>query len=62
MKRITLAALTAITLFATAPAVAMPITINFPTLTYPPKTQPQTTQSCADHTTLDGETCTVAPK
>jgi len=56
-------ALTAAAFVATAaPASALSLQVNFPTLTYPPQPSPEVSQGCADLTTLSGETCAAPSK
>ena len=59
MNRIVLAALTALTVAAAAPATASTGIVDFPILSFPPQPAPETTQGCSDLTTLGGDTCTL---
>ncbi|MCK0095991.1 hypothetical protein MWU60_10465 [Yoonia sp. F2084L] len=62
MSRIFFALTAAAFVGIAAPASALSISVNFPTLTFPPQPSPEVSQGCADLTTLSGDTCTVTTK
>ncbi len=59
MNRIVLAALTALTVAAAAPAAASTGIVDFPILTFPPQPAPETTQGCSDITAVGSEICVL---
>lgn len=62
MSRILTALTAAAFVGIAAPASALSLQVNFPTLTYPTQPSPEVSQGCADLTTLSGETCTIPGK
>ena len=60
MTRIFFALTTAALLGLAAPASALSLQVQFPTLTYPPVATPDATRDCTDLTTVSGVTCPVA--
>jgi len=59
MSRLFAPLLAAAIISVAAPASALSVQVNFPTLTYPTQTSPDTGQSCTDLTTLSGDRCTT---
>lgn len=62
MNRMLLAAIAAASIGLAAPASAFSVQMDLPNLTFPKQPAPDASQSCADLTTLSGDTCTNTAK
>ncbi|EBA12045.1 hypothetical protein [Roseobacter sp. CCS2] len=62
MSRIFFALTAAAFVGIAAPASALSLQVNFPTLTYPPQPTPDVSQGCSEVTKLSGYTCTPTTK
>ena len=62
MSRLFFALTAAALVAAAAPASALSLQVDLPTLTYPPQPTPEVSQGCADLTTLSSATCITPTK
>ena len=62
MNRFLSILVTVTTVAVAGTASALPMLVDFPTLTYPPQPTPETSQACTDLTTLNDDFCTATSK